>query len=84
MEECYFSKVAGPATLLKVTLLHRCFSRYLNCANGNKSRKTSHICIGYAFGNNFHLLEKHHLEIRQKSIMKWQALKLQQQLNQLL
>ena len=32
-----------PATLLKVTLLHGCFSRFLNCANGTKSRKTSHI-----------------------------------------
>ena len=26
-------------TLLKVTLLHQCFSRFLNCANGTKSRK---------------------------------------------
>ena len=40
-----FSKNAGckPATLLKVTLLHGSFSRFLNCANGDKSRKTSHI-----------------------------------------
>ena len=28
-----------PATLLKVTLLHGCFSRFLNCANGTKSVK---------------------------------------------
>ena len=44
-----FSKVAGfqPATLLKVTLLHECFSRFLNCTNGTKSSKTSHI-------QNFH------------------------------
>ena len=35
-----FSKMAGqPATLLKVTLLHGCFSRFLNCTNGTKSRK---------------------------------------------
>ena len=34
-----------PATLLKVTLLHGCFSRFLNCANGTKSRKASHIYI---------------------------------------
>ena len=27
-----------PATLLKVTLLHDCFSRLLNCTNGTKSR----------------------------------------------
>ena len=52
-----FSKVAGlnfktllkryskfkPATLLKVTLLHCCFSRFLNCTNGTRSRKTSHL-----------------------------------------
>ena len=28
-------------TLLKVTLLHWCFSRFLNCKNGTKSQKTS-------------------------------------------
>ena len=39
MEECYFH----PATLLKVTLLHGCFSRFLNCTNGTESRKTSHM-----------------------------------------
>ena len=44
MEECY------PATLLKVTLLHRCFSCFLNCTNGTKSRKTSHI--NYVNKNN--------------------------------
>ena len=32
-----------PATLLKVTLLHGFFLRFLNCINGMKSRKTSHI-----------------------------------------
>ena len=32
-------------TLLKVTLLHGCFSRFLNCTNGTKSRKTSHIYL---------------------------------------
>ena len=30
-----FSKV----TLLKVTLFHGCFLRFLNCTNGTKSRK---------------------------------------------
>ena len=29
--------------LLKVTLLHGCFSRFLNCTNGTKSHNTSHI-----------------------------------------
>ena len=31
------------ATLLKTTHLHGCFSRFLNCTNGTKSRKASHI-----------------------------------------
>ena len=35
-----FSKVAG---LLKVTLLHGCFSRLLNCVNGTKSRHAPHV-----------------------------------------
>ena len=45
MEECYFylSCRLQPAFLLKVTLLHGCFSRFLNCTNGTKSRKASHI-----------------------------------------
>ena len=38
-----FSSRLKLATLLKVTLLHGCFSRYLNCTNGTKSRKASHI-----------------------------------------
>ena len=32
-----------PGTLLKVTLLHGCFSRFSNCTNGTKSCKASHI-----------------------------------------
>ena len=48
MEEgCFtFSSI----TLLKVTLLHGCFSRFLNCtnhANCTKSGKTSHILISF-------------------------------------
>ena len=31
------------ATLLKVILLHGHFSRFLNCANGTKSRKASQV-----------------------------------------
>ena len=40
-----YSKVAGlkPATLLKLTLLHGCFSRFLNCTNGTKSRNAPHL-----------------------------------------
>ena len=29
--------------VLKVTLFHECFSRFLNCANGYKSRKVSQV-----------------------------------------
>ena len=36
-----FSKAAG--FMLKVTLLHGCFSRFLNCTNGAKSQKASHM-----------------------------------------
>ena len=32
-----------PATLIKITLLHGCFSRFLNCTNCTKTRKASHI-----------------------------------------
>ena len=31
-----------PATWLKVTLFRGCFSRFLNCTNGSKSRKAPH------------------------------------------
>ena len=31
--------------LLKASLLHGCFSRFLNCTDGTKSRKVSHICL---------------------------------------
>ena len=37
-----FSKFFQPATSLKLTLLHGCFSRFLNCLNDTKSRKISH------------------------------------------
>ena len=37
-----FSKVAA-ATLLKVALFRECFPRFLNCANGTKSRNAPHI-----------------------------------------
>ena len=40
---CLCSDWSQIATLLKVTLLHECFSHFLNCANGTKSRNTSHI-----------------------------------------
>ena len=34
-----------PATLLKLTLLHGCFSCFLNCINGTKSRNASHMHV---------------------------------------
>ena len=42
MEEFSFTKV-GSATSLKVALLYGWFSRFLNCANGTKSRKACHV-----------------------------------------
>ena len=45
MEKRYFQQSCRlqPATLLKVTLLYGCFSCFLNCTNGAKSRKASHL-----------------------------------------
>ena len=45
MRTVAFSKVAGfhLATLLKVTLLDGCFSRFLNCTDGTKSPNALHI-----------------------------------------
>ena len=35
--------VTFPTTLLKLTLLHRCFTRFLNCTNDTKSRNASYM-----------------------------------------
>ena len=43
-----FSKVAG----LKLTLLHGCFSRFLNCTNGTKLRNASHILYSHKIDSN--------------------------------
>ena len=32
-----------PASLRKLTLLHGCFSRFLNCTNGTKSHNVPHL-----------------------------------------
>ena len=37
--------VKFPATLLKISLLHGCFSCFLNCNKGIKSGKMSHMMI---------------------------------------
>ena len=51
MKECYF------ATLLKVTLLQKCFSRFLNCTNGTKSRNAS-IFRKFSWALSEHLVIK--------------------------
>ena len=54
-----FSKVVSwkPATLLKVTLLHRSFPRFLSFASGTKSCNTSHMTFRWTSGvKDFNLL----------------------------
>ena len=46
-----------PATLLKATLLHGFFSRFLNCTNGTKSCNASHI-FHQLFSQNHNPLSK--------------------------
>ena len=58
MEECQ--------ALLKVTLLYGCFSSFLNCTNGTKSHKTSHIF----YVNNWDSFSGIHVLI---SVMKFSA-----------
>ena len=50
-------RVSKVAAWLKITLLHGCFSRFLNCTNGTKSRKASHI-NNWKKHNNFDVLFK--------------------------
>ena len=38
-----FKKREKPATLLKLTLFHGCFSRFLNCTNSTKSRNPTQM-----------------------------------------
>ena len=58
-ESCRLS----PATLLKVALLHGCFSRFVNCANSTKSRKASHIVeVGSWLLDFRHFYHAHHFE----------------------
>ena len=40
-------KLLKPATVLKASLHHGCFFRFLNCANDNKLRKESQIKLLY-------------------------------------
>ena len=48
--------VLQPATLLKLTLLHGCFSRFLNCTNGTKSRNASHMKLKLILGVPYQLM----------------------------
>ena len=41
-----------PATLLKLTLLYGCFSRFLNCTNGTKSCNAPQMSTRFKFQEN--------------------------------
>ena len=41
-----------------VLLLHVCFSRFLNCTNGTKSRKISQIVLHKHFASGLHFINK--------------------------
>ena len=43
LEFSYVFLISYKLTLLKVVLLHGCFSYFLNCTNGTISHKASHI-----------------------------------------
>ena len=58
---CQFKEIEKPmlqaATLLKVTLLHGCFSRFLNCTNDTKFCKVSQMCkVSYAVKNALQII----------------------------
>ena len=58
-ESCRLS----PVTLLKVALLHGCFSSFLNCANSTKSRKASDtVEVGSWLLDFRHFYHTHHFE----------------------
>ena len=47
----------GVLLAVKVTLLHGCFSPFLNCTNSTKSRNASHTKAPKCFHNIFEVLE---------------------------
>ena len=51
----YFAQFGKPAILLKVTILHGCFSRFLNFTIGTKLRNASHTQINYLHLQNIQL-----------------------------
>ena len=46
----------GGVLLLKITLLHGCFSRFLNCTNGTSSRNASDIKLLTNFFQSYFLI----------------------------
>ena len=44
--------ISLPATLLKLTLLHGCFSRFLNWTNGTKSRNAPQMILIFRFSDS--------------------------------
>ena len=51
--------------VLKVTFLYGCFSRFLNCTNGIKSRNAPHMSNGYSFSSGGFSSRKHSLDNQQ-------------------
>ena len=66
-----FQRLTEPATLLKVTLLHGCFPRILNCTNGTKTRKTSHIIFRYLKRKNRARYKPINIQIKLPCNSKW-------------
>ena len=66
-----FQRLTEPATLLKVTLLHGCFPRILNCTNGTKTRKTSHIIFRYLKRKNRARYKPISIQIKLPCNSKW-------------
>ena len=73
MKECYIyqSFVLQSATLLKVTLSHGCFSRFVNCGNSTKLRIASQIVI---ICNLFELSKIALVFILDTKVLKWNML----------
>ena len=57
---CNFTKIS----LLKLTLLHGYFSRFLNCTNGTKSRNAPHLLMkkGFSFKSSAKLDDNYQIE----------------------
>ena len=58
VQKTWKASLFQPATLIKVTLLDGCFSRFLNCTNGTKSRKASYIILSFHINHILILLQQ--------------------------